>query len=160
MGRHWIRCRLLMLLLPAVLVVGCVSSSIIWTGHHSFPGLKWTPEESVVFLPDSLSLRDSTVRATTGVISLRYSAGTNLENLPIVVEIESPTEGIYRCDTIVERLLPVDDRTPHKGRMGIFESTDTIRLHSAVSPGWSISFCPACEEVIDGIISLTFDIIK
>ena len=144
----------------AMMLAGCVSSSIVWTGNHSFSSLRWQPEELVVFTPDTMSVGDSTVTATRGVLSIRYSAGAEVETLPLVMEIESPGTGLYRCDTIREQLLPMAERTAHKGKMGIFETIDTVPLHSAVTPGWTVSFYPASEEDIDGIISLTLDIIK
>ena len=149
-----------MFFLPAIIMAGCVSSSIVWTGHHSFSGVKWTPEELVIFTPDTVSLQDSIVRPHRGVLSIRYTAGSNVEKLPVVMEIESPGEGIYRVDTLWQSFLPVSERSAHKGKMGIFETLDTIELNSTVVPGWTVSFYPAVEDDVEGVISLTLDIIK
>lgn len=149
-----------MWLLWVVILAGCGSSSIVWTGSHSFSGVKWAPEEQVIFIPDTMSLQDSTIRAVKGLLSIRYTASANVEKLPIVMEIESPADGIYRCDTLRVHLIPMSDRTASKGKMGIFETVDTIPLHSAVVPGWTVSMYPALEDDVDGIISLTLDIIK
>ena len=147
-------------MIVALLVTGCVSSRIIWTGHHSFPATKWVLETPVVFIPDTLSIRDTTAMAHRGILSIRYSSGASVENLPIVMEIESAHDGSYSCDTLRQRLLPKAERTAQKGRMGIFETIDTIKLPSNFAPGWSATFYPALEEDVEGIISLTLDIIK
>ena len=144
----------------AGLMSACVSSSILWTGNHSFSGTTWVLEEPVVFTPDTMSLKDSTATASTGILSIRYTSGAGIERLPLVMEIESPADGVYKCDTIYPRFLPVSERTPHKGKVGIFETIDTIPLHSNVTPGWTVSFYPALEDDVKGIISLTLDVIK
>lgn len=151
-----------MFLVPvAIGLPACISSSVVWTGHRNFSGSRWEPGEMVVFTPDTVSLiKDSTVTADRGVLALRYTEGTNMEVLPLVMEVESPEEGIYRCDTLMVRLLPFSYRTADKGKMGIFETADTLSLPSRVLPGWTVAFYPAVEDDIEGIISLTFDILK
>ena len=152
---------LCVMVIMAVGLAACVSSSIVWTAHHNFSNTRWKPEEMVAFTPDTVSLqKDSIYRPNTGVLSIRYIEGAAIENLPLVMEIESPQDGIYRCDTIVVRLLPKTDRTANKGKIGIFETEDTIPLHTNVVPGWTVYFYPAMEDDINGIISLTFDLIK
>ena len=142
-------------------MAACISSSIVWTGHHSFSGTRWMRGEIVTFTPDTVSLvKDSMLTASRGVLSLRYTEGSDIETLPLVMEVESPQDGVYRCDTLMVRMLSFGARTANKGKMGIFETADTISLHSNVVPGWTISFYPALEKDIDGILSLTFEIIK
>ena len=151
--------RQLLLWLPAVLLAGC-GSSLVWTGNYSFPGNTWHPEHTVTFVPDTISLEKNDDNPLTGVLSIRYAAKMPMEMLPLVMEIESPQDGLYRCDTIQQRLLPMDERTAGKGTLGVFESCDTILLHSRPVPGWSVSFYPASEEDISGIFSITFELLK
>lgn len=150
----------------AAVAAGCVilmltaatcGPGVVWTGYHSFPGGKWMPGKNVTFAPDTINLQDSTKPAPQeGIWTLRYSADASVASFPMVVETESPEQGVYRCDTVNVKLLPGGRRTADNAKLGVFEITDTIRLGYGVRPGWTISFYPATVHPVEGILNITF----
>lgn len=146
------------LFIIALAMTGCVGRGIIWTGHHSFHSTDWEVDEPVKFTPDSASLQKGIDKEKVGLLSIRYSPKASVERLPLLVETESPSDGLFAADTIYIDLLPVMERTANRCRMGIFEVTDTLSLRGQVSDGWNICFTQVSGSEIDGIISLTFQI--
>lgn len=143
-----------------LLLAGCGGRKFLWTEHYNFPSNTWMPQNAVKFVPDTVDLTDSTAVAGRGVVSLRYASDASVEEFPLVMEVESPEKGIYRSDTIRIKFLTEENRTASKGRMGLFETCDTINLTATPTPGWNVTFYPATEEDLTGIFSLTFQLIE
>lgn len=148
--------------MAALLLTSCLPATLIWTATYNFPGGRWGHEEKVTFRPDTIYMEKTGPgkRETRGVISLRYNGSASLETLPLVIETESPEEGAYRSDTIGIRLLRGDRRMADKATLGVFETVDTVILNPHPAPGWTMTLYPANREGIEGVYSLTLEIIN
>lgn len=142
-----------------LLVAGCARKGVVWTATRSFPEGRWAPDDRICFLPDTSSLL-RTQEAGKWVVSMRYGPQASVERLPLVVEMESPGEGGYSCDTIEIRLMPPEQRTANNSTLGIFESVDTLPLPVKASPGFSTTIHPATDAEAEGFYSLTFELIN
>lgn len=144
--------------LLGLLLAGCGAYPFIWSRAYSFAGNEWGPDSKVTFRPDSVSLSPS--GASTAVIALRYGVNASVEELPLVVDTESPTDGYFRSDTIRVRLLPVKERSGANGTIGIFETCDTLRLPLRAKPGWELTVRPLTEESVKGLFSISLSLYK
>ena len=152
--------------LPGVAAAGAMAVALwacgsgggrTWTHSCSFGGGSWRAGETICFRPDTASLQK--VRPDRALLIIRYTADADVEKFPIVVEEESPAAGYYACDTRTVSLLPKDRRVANRATLGVFESRDTLRLAAGAVPGWSMTVHPAGEETINGIVSITLDLI-
>lgn len=138
-------------------LTGCNRGDLVWSGNYSFPQTSWQPEFSPVFVPDTMSLQLRSPRHA--VVSIRYAEDLNVEMLPVVVELSSTKTGNFDTDTVRPSILPFAMRTADKGRLGIFETCDTLDLKYKISPGNIFTLYPAdTEKDISGIYSLTFEL--
>lgn len=136
-------------------LAACMPDNLIWTEAYNFSGSRWKGDKVITFIPDTTSLLPGDARK--GVITLRYGANADVESFPMIVEIESPHTGEYRCDTIKEILLPAEKRNGNRSSAGVFEITDTIHFRQPVNQGWRISFRqPLRESEVNGLFSLVF----
>lgn len=138
----------------------CMPSGLIWTGSHSFPSGAWSGAGRLEFRPDSSFLEKAAGESVAGVISLRYSADADVRSIPLIIEREDPAIGDYHCDTVAVSLLPKERRTAANGRLGVFESADTLFSGIRINPGWALTVHPDADSEIKGIYSITFEIIK
>lgn len=125
---------------------------------YNFPDACWDMRERVAFTVDTLS-GESTYDAL--VMSFRYSRELDVETLPIVVETESGADGSYRCDTLRIPFLSQGERTARNGRLGVFESADTLPELLNPSPGMEITVYPVGDRPqIHGLYSITLTLEK
>lgn len=159
--RHVAR-EILFLVLLACGLVSCLPENLVWTETHSFHGGEWNREEKISFIPDTSFLRPldnhAGAKGMKAVVSLRYGGEAPLENIPVAVETENPAVGSYSSDTLDIRLLKMAERSASKGRLGVFETADTIALSQMPEPGWNITLHPLVS--VTGLYSLTFEIIR
>ena len=147
-------------LLPGTLLIfaGCGHSDLLWTESHNFPSNTWGSDACVAFEPDTASLQKGV--ASKALLTIRYAEGASMRSFPISMEIESPSDGYYLCDTIKAQLLPREARTGDKATFGIFETTDTILLNQAPRPGWRMILKPAADDdIIKGLFSITLTLL-
>lgn len=141
------------------LLGACGWKDTVWMDSHNFPSNTWRGTKVVTFSPDSVSLAEGDGQKL--LLTLRYAASAPVATFPIVVETEWPQEGIFRADTLTQRLLPGIERTGNNSKNGTFEVTDTITLPAAATPGWSVSLRPAdASAEVNGIYSITASLIK
>lgn len=143
-----------------LLLIGCLPSSLIWTGSYTFPHNTWRPADRVNFIPDS-SYLSKELKGVKGILMIRYNHDASIESLPLVLDIENPATGEYISDTLTIELLPADKRTANRAEMGIFESERDITLRQTPQPGWNLTVYPIGEgESLKGIYSITFEIVN
>ena len=158
----WKSGRLISLFL-VLLLASCRHADIIWTGSYNFPAGKWDPDNKVALTPDTVFLqalaeRDSSATADA-LLTLRYGQDAFPEKIRIVVETENPAVAQYTCDTLAFRLLPLAARTADKGRIGVFETTDTLLRGVHPRPGWNVTLHPIDDgNEITNIYSLTLEL--
>lgn len=138
-----------------LLTTACEREGLIWSGSRSFPGGRWKAGEKMAFMPDSTHLKGEKARA---LLSLRYAEDASMESFPVVVETENPADGTYTCDTLRLKLLKAEERLASHGKLGIFETTDTLAVAVTTLPGWYISIQPAVNEDITGLYSITLEL--
>lgn len=149
---------IVLLLILTVGLFSCGKEDIVWTRSFDFRGNTWHRDNHLQFVPDTFAI--DSVEAKSVLLTLRYSADATKQEFPIVVEMESPSDGYYRCDTIRETLLPSEERTGDNSAYGIFEKTDTLRLEKTPKPGWKMTISQAStDEEIHGIFSITVALI-
>ena len=155
-GKGWIAVVAFILMMTA----SCVPENIIWTDTYHFPGTCWKGDYRISFKPDSAFL-SARCRDVKGVLSMRYGMDASVEDIPMVVEMEYPSEGRFFSDTIRFNLLTAERRTANNATTGIFESVYNINLPLTPSPGWNITFYPASEHTeIRGLYTLTFELLR
>lgn len=148
---------ILLLILMAGLFA-CGKEDTVWTRSFDFRGNTWHRDNHLQIVPDTFAI--DSVEAESVLLTLRYAASATKQVFPIVVEIESPSDGYYRSDTIRETLLPSEERTGDNSAYGIFEKTDTLRLERTPKPGWKMEISQAsADEEIHGIFSMTVTLI-
>lgn len=137
----------------------CLSDALIWTATRSFPQNSWPATLRLNFKPDSAFLIQKT-RNPVAVVSIRYGADTNIDQLPLIMETESVGTGEFLTDTLRINLLEISRRTAVNSKIGIFESVDTVPLRGKLAPGWEVTFRPL-ENTMEptGLYSFTFQII-
>lgn len=127
----------------------------IWTESFTFSGTTWQGERQLNFIPDTVSLQKGD--ACRGILTLRYNANAPVKKLPVVVDMECPSDGYYECDTLEFELLPMEMRTGNNGKIGVFETTDTIPLKIPPKPGWELSLRQTANNAgVSGLYSITF----
>lgn len=139
-------------------LVSCGRQPAVWSGTYSFPSSVWNEDNIVAFSPDSAAVAEGT--ASKALISIRYAADASAESFPLIMETESPAEGLYRSEVIRVNLLPREKRTAAQGRLGIFETCDTLQLCCKALPGWQIAFHPEVGESVSGLYSFTLELIE
>lgn len=145
-------------LLPLLLGVSCARRELVWTETRSFPSDRWEGRHKITFAPDSAFLEAR--ERVKGVLVVRYGRDASAERLRLVMETESPGPGRYASDTLTLRLLPSAARTAGEGRLGVFETADSVALSIQPDPGWSVTFHPLDEEDVEGLLSLTFELVR
>ena len=144
--------RLALTVAPALLAAGCIATPMVWTRSYNFGANTWAPESRITFTPDTTSLQTT---PKTCVLSLRYGSNATAESIRLVVETESPEDGYFGTDTVTVRLLPERERTGGNGRVGVFETNDTLKLSVPPAPGWNVTVFPAEKEEVAGLFSIT-----
>ena len=145
-------------LMAVAMFGGCRRQAVVWTGTYNFPSTVWDQDNIIAFSPDSSDVAAGS--SSMAVISIRYAADASVESFPLIMETESPSEGLYRSERIRMNLLPIEKRTGAQGRLGIFETCDTVRLCCKVLPGWQIAFHPEDSKNLTGLYSFTFELIE
>lgn len=141
-----------------ILTFSCGGPQTVWTGSHNFAAGKWTGERRITFTPDTFSLERA--GAVKGIITFRYGANASVKAFPLIVETESPATGYYSCDTLIQEFLPLEKRTGKNGKLGIFETNDTIEFKDTPKPGWQVTLSQATDESeIKGLFSVTFTLL-
>lgn len=144
------------LVLTALIMSACVPSKIVWTESYNFPSGEWAPDNRISFSPDSDLLKtDNPILLT---MLYRYAADASAEAFKVAVEMEWPEYGVYTVDTMKVEMLPGAKRDATSGRLGVFETSDTLRLKHGVRPGWNITLHPLIEEPVKGLFSITLDL--
>lgn len=142
----------------AVALVSCKGERAVWSASHDFPDQSWKGIETITFVPDSASLDKGNVRKA--YVTLRYGPEASVEVLPVVMERESPGEGIYSADTLRMEMLPARQRTGNRGNLGVFECTDSVEFPSSPGPGTEFTLRPLPQDItIKGIYSITISLL-
>lgn len=129
----------------------------VWSEAYDFENECWKADDILEFAPDSITLTRNDIRKAT--VSIRYNDELRAEHLPVIVEIDSPKNRYYLCDTVSMTFLPLKERTADHARLGIFETSLTLPLRGRLMPGTKIRLYPADSEMEEkGIYSLTLEI--
>lgn len=141
-----------------MVVWSCRNSDTVWLESYNFKGNRWVAENRLSFTPDTPHL--SKKEALKAVFLIRYGRDAFPSSFPLVLETESPSTGEFSTDTLKVNLLPEGERNGETSKMGIFETCDTITLAHRPLPGWSMTLYPEPDLTIDGIFSITVQLIE
>lgn len=121
-----------------LLISGCKYKGNLWGDVHNFPGNEWEQDQKVTFVPDSVLVSKGADRVA---LFFRYGADMPYQQIPMLVEIESPTDSLgYYVDTLTFS-FPRDN-----SRFAVLESCDTLQFPLKVQSGWAISILPLVPD--------------
>lgn len=146
--------------LAVLALPGCIGAPrVAYTDHVDFSRDGWEPGRCVVFdvgQADSMNTLDARYDA---VLSLRYSKGCHLRELPLLLE-QTALEGNFSASPDTLRLnVPLRDADGHpEGRSSysFYEVTDTILRAISIPEGYSLTFYNTLDAASTrGLRSLT-----
>lgn len=148
-GALWIAVSALLIAL-----YGCREKGTVWSESHNFRNARWEGAEKISFHVDSAAVKGE--KSRIAIVTVRYAADATRLTMPLTVEIETPATGYFGVDTLNVDLLPMESRQAANGRLGVFESSDTLIMKETRVEGSVITITPRDpHEEIDGIFSLT-----
>ncbi|MDE6007337.1 MAG: hypothetical protein K2G67_07270 [Muribaculaceae bacterium] len=117
----------------------------VWSQFHEIGAGGWSPEDIMVFEPESQDSTGFKGHCYDLKLIFRSSSRRQISELPIAVTIEDD-EGLIKSDTIVLGARENKSQITSRSKFGVTETTLSLLTDSRVGEGFSVTVSPLLDS--------------